>query len=481
MSGHEGNCLAHCPLKMGRRDFWATAGASALALKLGLFDFGSSLFADDQTTAKKPRMRALFFRPDKDEYWMSWPGKGYDPERAQIEYTKTLTAAAKQLDVHLDVCPVPINSPESVAAAVEQIGQSPPDGLILTVMHVKSWPLVNCVAESKGDIPTIVFSPLGTSFKDHHRKTRDVPKTFVAATPDHNWLATGMRMLKTSHEMERARICILTDAATGDHKISPVGTTLHFLPLARWNDEFRKVKNTPEMREIAKYYVIESKEIAEPEKEDVFNAVKNYVVARRIMSAEQCDGISVDCALLVGDKRASCGPCLAWSRLLDEGIVGACEADGDAAVSLLLALRLFGRPGFMQDPAPNTVDNTVIASHCTCATKLEGPDKPHAPFSLRSHFESNTGLALQVLWPAGRDITMLKFQRPNSMLVGTGRVVDNVQPSVPSGCRTAVEIEIDGSTDPRDVKGHHQVLVCGKFDKPLKAFCKLAGLKVVPV
>jgi hypothetical protein len=466
---------------MGRRDFWAAAGASALALKLGLFDFGASLFADDRTTAKKPRMRALFFRPDKDKYWMSWPGKGYDPDQAQIEYTKTLTAAAKQLDVHLDVCPVPINSVEAVAAAVEQIEQFPPDGLILTAMHVKSWPVVNCVMESKGNIPTVVFSPLGTSFAEHHGKARKTPKTFVAATPNHSWLATGMRLLKTSHEMERARICILTDAATGDQKISPVGTTLHFVPLARWNEELCKVKNTPEMREIAKYYVIESKSIVEPEKEDVFNAVKNYVVARRIMAAEQCDGISVDCSPLVGNKRAPCGPCLAWSRLLDEGIVGACEADGDAAVSLLLALRLFGRPGFMQDPAPNTVDNTVIASHCTCATKLEGPDKPHAPFTLRSHFESNTGLALQVQWPAGREITMLKFQRPESMLVGTGRVVGNVQPSVPSGCRTAVEIEIDGSTDPRDVKGHHQVLVCGKFDKRLKAFCKLTGLKVVAV
>ena len=33
-----------CPMKMGRRNFLATAGASAMALKVGLLDFASSLF-----------------------------------------------------------------------------------------------------------------------------------------------------------------------------------------------------------------------------------------------------------------------------------------------------------------------------------------------------------------------------------------------------------------------------------------------------
>jgi hypothetical protein len=37
-------------------------------------------------------------------------------------------------------------------------------------------------------------------------------------------------------------------------------------------------------------------------------------------------------------------------------------------------------------------------------------------FELRSHFESDTGVALRVLWQPGREIAVLKFQGPDTML-----------------------------------------------------------------
>ena len=273
----------------------------------------------------------------------------------------------------------------------------------------------------------------------------------------------------------------MSDAARGDLQAGRVGTTLHYVPLARWANEFRDAPATDEMQEIVKHYAIESKSLVEPGRDDLLNAARNYVVARRIMAAENCQGISVDCSPLVGGCKVSCGPCLAWSKLLDEGRVGGCEADADAAVTLMLAMRLFDRPGFMQDPAPNTVNNTLVGSHCTCATKLSGFDQPPAQFSLRSHAESDTGVSLQVLWKPGQEVTILGFQRPETMLYGTGRVRGNVQAPYAGGCRTAVEVELSGVSDVRDVKGHHQVFVYGKFDQMLKSFCELTDLKAVHV
>jgi hypothetical protein len=157
--------------------------------------------------------------------------------------------------------------------------------------------------------------------------------------------------------------------------------------------------------------------------------------------------------------------------------VGACEGDGDAAVTLLLTSLLLQRPGFMQDLAANTLKKTVVASHCTCATRLDGFDQPAQPFVLRDHFESHSGVALRVLWRQNQEITLLKFQSPDKLLLGTGRVLANID-GPEAACRTSIEIALNNVADPCDVRGHHQVIVCGKLDAPVEAYGRLAGINI---
>lgn len=481
MLSHPPPRSGRCLLSLPRRDFLAIAGASALGWQAGTLAFPGLAAGVEPTGFGRARVRALFVRPEREQFFMSWPGASFDPEAAQAEYIKVLTRAAEKLDVQLEVHPVPLHSPESVTQTLADLKQYPCDGLLITVMHLQAWPQAEHLVKHRGTTPVLVFSPLGTSFAEKYQGLRRVPRTFVAATPDHGWLATGLRMLRTTADLQQARLCIVTDAARGERRIDSLGVTLCFVPLARWVEEYDKAELTEEMREIAKYYSIEAKTIVEPEKDDIFNAAKNYVVARRLMAAERCQGISVDCGPLLGQRRVSCGPCLAWSRMLDEGRVGACEGDTDAAVSLLLVARLCDRPGWMQDPAPNTVNNTFIGSHCTCATRLDGYDRPHLPFTLRTQFESNTGVALRVLWRPHQDVTIMKFQAPGAMLLGSGHVVENVEATACGGCRTAVEIQLDNVADARDVKGHHQVLVAGRFGNLFRAYGELAGIQVVPI
>jgi hypothetical protein len=466
---------------VGRREFLGVAGASALSLKLGILDFASSLFAGQAPAVRKPRVQVVFLRPEGDRFWMSWPGASFDVQARQAEYTKTLVEAAKKLGVDLEVRPLPLDDAEGIAAFIEQTSKSPPDGIFATVMHLKSWPKVEYLIKNRGSVPTVVFSPLGTSFAKQLQSVRGVPKTFVAATQDPQWPAVGLRMLKTVSALKQARICMVAGNATADRSIKSLGTQLRYIPLERWVQELTKVRSTPEMQEIAKYYAIEAKDIVEPKTEDLLAAAKNYVVARRIMAAEKCQGISVDCFPLLDKRRMVCGPCVAWSKLLDEGIVGGCEGDADAAVSLFLAGQLLGRPGFMQDPAPNTLRNTLVGSHCTCATRLDGFDKPHAPFVLRSQAESATGVALQVLWRPGQEVTIMKFQAPDKLVLGTGRVVQNITGAAATACRTSVEVKLDGLADARNVKDNHQLFLSGKWDEPLGAFAELAGLKTASI
>jgi len=471
-----------CPTALGRRSFLKTMGGSALAMKMGLFDFASSLFGQDFKTAGKPRVRAVFMRPkSQDDFWMTWPGQAYDAKARQADYTKTLTDAADELGVQLELSQEPLSDQAEVNIFLEQLKKSPPDGVLVTIMCMPCWGMVNEFVAQRGDIPTIVFSPMGTSFTGHLQATRKAPKTFVAATQDYTWLAQGMRMFRTMWDMKNTRLCIVRGEETKDQPLDVIGTTLHFIPESRWIDGWKEVETTDEVRAIADYYTKEAKKIVEPKPEDILNAARAYVLARRVMAAENCQGISVNCLPHIRNNLVPCGPCLAWSKLRDELVVAACEADWNAAISSRLTHLLFRRPGFMQDPAPNTVNNTLMGAHCTCATKLDGPDKPHEPFILRTHSEPNKGVATQVLWRIGQEVTVMKFTGPNAIILGTGRVVANIDTPPSGGCRTSVELAMDNVEDCRDCKGFHQLFIYGKLDRQFKAYCQLAGIDVVPV
>jgi len=481
------NCTKSCcSCTMSRRGFLATAGAMAAATQTSLLDFTSSLFAAEPKSIKKPRVRVVFIRPNIDKYWMGWPGAAYDIKARQKQYTKILTDASKELGVNLQITAEPLHTDNLVSTFLKEVKENPPDGLIVVSMCLhhsgfSSWSKTNNIAKNRGNIPTIVFSPMGTSFTGDLQGTRNIPGVFLAATQDLNWLAFGMKMFNTMHEMKNTRLCIIAGNKTYDRKLDVIGTTLHYIPRNRFPEEFKKTETTEEMREIAKFYTRESEKIVEPNKQDILNSAKNYIAAKRIMDAENCQGISMDCLGLIGSRQIPCPPCMAWLKLNDEGSVGCCEADVDAAISLRLTSLLFDRPGFMQDPAPNTVNNTLMGAHCSCPTKLDGFDSSPEPLILRNHSESELGVAPQVLWRIGQKVTVMEFAGPGQIILGTGSVLRNIDTPPAGGCRTSVELEMDDMEDTLDTKGFHQLFIYGNLELPFKAYCQLAGIKVVHI
>ncbi len=86
-----------------------------------------------------------------------------------------------------------------------------------------------------------------------------------------------------------------------------------------------------------------------------------------------------------------------------------------------------------------------------------------------------------MIWPVGEDATVMKFEGPARMIVGTGKVVSNIDTPPAGGCRTSVELAMNNVADPRDCKGFHQLFILGNVANQLKAYCELAGIEVVPV
>jgi len=449
------------------------AAASALALEMDALETASSLFAAEARPAGKPVIQAVFVRPKKTPV-VSWPGGQTDVNAQQALFMKTLAEAAAKQGVELQMRAEPLEDRKQVDAYLEQLKKMRLDGLLVAAMELTLWPDVYHLVQNRGDIPTVVYSNL-TSFTGHMRATRKVPKTYVGATQDVAWLAFGLRMLSTVWRMKNARILFVAGAETKDTSVAGPGTLFHWIPKRCFEEEFKKVAASDEVRAIAEFSTNSAEKIVEPTKADILEAAKNYVVCRRLLEAEKCQGLAIDC---LGWKNPVC---LAYSKLRDEGIVAACEADANATIGMLLTHLLFERPGFQQDPSANTVNNTLIGAHCTSPTRLEGFDKPYrAPYLLRN-YHTRTGVSPQVLWPIGREVTVMQFVAPKQMILGSGKVVSNIaQP--PSGCcRTSVEITVDGVDDTDDCKGFHQLFILGSLERDFRAYCQLAGIQAVHI
>jgi hypothetical protein len=482
--GHDHNHLHQCGCcaSMDRRDFMSTVGLASLAAP-GAFSLTSAVMGGEPAADAKPRVRAAFLHPNVDRYWMGWPGACYDVKGRDAEFTKIMTDAAEKLGVTLEVNPEPVVDIAGVDRMLAECKQSPPDGVILVVgaLHPDYWTPAEHFVAKRGDLPTVVFSPMGTSFTGNLQETRKAKKCFTAATQDHGWLAEAVKMFRVMWDMKNTRLCIVNGDKTLDQRLDVIGTTLHHIPLTRWTEELAKQEVTAEVKALAEKFSQTAQKTVEPKPQDVINAAKNYFVAKRIMAAENCQGISLNCLGLVQTRLIPCPPCMAWLTLNDEGGVGCCECDWPAAISLRLCSLLTGRPGFMQDPAPNTINNTLMGAHCSSPTKLAGFDQPAAPLILRSHSESEIGVSPQVLWPVGEPVTVMKFDGPGKIILGTGQVVANINTPPCGGCRTSVELKMDSIPDSCDCKGFHQLFILGKHDRLFRAYCKLAGIEVVPV
>jgi len=479
---HHGSSHCGCCGSMDRRNFMASVGLSALAAP-SLTSMVSAAADDQPLPGAKPRALAAFLHPKVDRYWMGWPGASYDIAARQADYKKTMVEAAEKLGVVLEVVDEPLADMADVDKLLARCKQSPPDGVILNVMglHPNYWPHAEKFLAGRGEVPTIVFAPMGVAFTGNLQNTRQATKCFVASTQDYNWLTTGMRMLRTIWDMKTTRLCIINGNRTYDQQLNVIGTTLHHIPLNRWTDELAKQEATPEVEQLADEFAKTAKKIVEPSPQDLINSAKAYFVGKKIMADEKCHGISLNCLGLIGDRKIPCPPCMAWLKLNDEGSVGCCECDWKAAISLRLCALLTGRPGFMQDPVPNTVNGTFMGAHCSSPSKLRGFDQPAEPVILRNHSESTLGVSPQVLWPLDEPATVMWFQDPGKIVLGTGKVVANIDTPPSGGCRTSVELAMDSVADPRDCKGFHQPFILGRLDRLFKAYCQLAGIEVVPI
>jgi hypothetical protein len=415
------------------------------------------------------------------EYWMGWPGAAYPVERYEKEYYEKAIKIGDEIGVSVSFAET-IYDEGGVAKLLESLNTTPPDGVLVIPLSFGMWGLVDKITDA--GIPTVVFAPIGTVFTGHVSGRSRKNGVYFISSLDFQQVETGLKMIDTKKKLAADRILVIRGDASDptDTVVENLGTKVRTVGRQKVVEAYEKVGSTfSEVKEIAEEYISSAQKVVEPTRQDVINASRMYVACKNLLTFYESQAITMDCLGLVGSRLVETPPCMGFSKLNDEGIPAGCEADFDAIMTMLLLKHMFGKPSFINDPVPETVKNTLVASHCTSATRLDGYGAKEEPFILRSHSESNIGVSMQVLWREGQDITLAKFQGETKMLVGSGTVVGNVDTPPAGGCRTSVEVRMKGVEDVRDLKGFHQLLMYGDHARELKGVCQMLGIEVIPM
>jgi hypothetical protein len=490
---HSGCCTGG----LSRRGFFAASGAAALGPSLlswarpdapqGGADADRRIAAAGPGSKYIPVLRAAFVRR-REEYGIRWPGAVYDGEAALKMYREAIVAEAARLGLKLDLRPEPIHSAEEAGAWIAGAKAAKADGLLVVLLDRQdhAWPTAYQAAES--GIPSIVFAPLGTAFTVNTAPLAGKTGVFVASTDAFGQAAYGMRMIRAGAKLREMRFLVIQGNERKDVTLRPFGTKLRYIPAADFLAEYTRTPRTDEIRGMAADLQHRAAGLHGPTGEDVLNGITSYVTARTLIEREQADAITMDCLGALGKTKISL-PCIAWSVMNDHGLPAACEADLGPALTHYLVQSLFDRPGFQQDPVPDTSEECLVGAHCSCPTKLNGFDAPPEPFDLTHHHGKRDAVPRPV-WKVGQGMTVAQIVLPErkegqeagpEMVISTGTVVRNVSVPPSGGCVVSVMVRLDGVKDLLAYPGFHQLFFYGDFKKELAAYSRLYGIKPVVI
>ncbi|MEK7406900.1 MAG: hypothetical protein AAB225_17630 [Acidobacteriota bacterium] len=459
------------PRTASRRDFLAgCAGCAALAACPGF------AHAPQAPASEKARVRLVFTHPGRKIE--GWPYLGYDYETRKKELTSRLTTACPNVEL------LPVTAPAAEDARKVLEGDGEVDGYVVYILGIPSGGARPILASGR---PVVLVDDLygGTGqFLGAYAEARR--KNLRVAGVSSTRFEDVAQAVKSFEVIKRLRSSVILDVLDrepgGEAKaIQEVfGTAVRKVTSQELNDAYRKVDQAEAQRS-AQSWIKGAKKIIEPSREEIGRSGVMYVAMRDLMKQHNAQAIAMDCLRLFYDGKLPAYPCLGFFQLNNDGLVGACEADLQSTISMLLMTYLAGRPGFISDPVIDTARNQVIYAHCVAPTKVYGPNGPGSPYHIRNHSEDRKGAAVRALLPLGEMTTTLKFAPSRKeVILHQGRTVANIDED--KACRTKLAVEvrdIHKLFDEWDRWGWHRVTYYGDLRQPVEAISALLGFKLV--
>jgi len=473
-----------------RREFLQLAAAgSALCLSgPGIFSFGAGPRSETKIISpgcRKTKVKvARIYMGTSHGLWPK-PNLNFKEEIRfyESEFTK-LKDELSDVDFVVDEL---ITSPEQVVPLKDKLKNV--DGILAIHFNIGIGSILNEILSVSQ--PTMVFA---VPYSGHEwvgfgelRKQPQGAKMECILSSDYQQLAAAIRPFRAIHHLREAKILSLTTRSFAPYAADikkKFGTEIIPIELQRVVDAYRAV-NDGEAKKEADWWIDNAERVVEPSREDIFKSCKLALAFEKLLEEETATVMTVDCYGTMWDKtiKLPAYPCLGFTRLNNMGLGGICESDLPSAMTQIIFQGLAGKPGFISDPTMDESKNSIILAHCLGTTKMDGPDKPAAPFKLRTIMERQEGVVPQVKMRIGQKVTQAILIGPDLLQYFTGKIIDTpVSLEHDRGCRTKIEVQVDGDATKlwkNWSHGLHRQTCYGNITKELAHFCRFKEIQMI--
>lgn len=407
---------------------------------------------------------------------VTWPRPDLDvnQEHAQMEARLAEVAQRNTRWVRFTGGEV-LRTGDNVPAWAAQMGDA--DAVLVIDLTSGLYPLMSEL--QKVETPMLLFARpySGWAYSDFAAWRAAGKRVELTSSSDFGDLDYYMPLFRSIRHLRKSKVLIVDPGGQSEQARAftrRFGTDIQALPYSELKAAFDAADSAAARRE-AESFTRGALKVVEPSRSEIEDSLRFYLAVRSLMRREKANAMTIDC--LGGFRRGELPayPCVAWSKLNDEGLYGVCEADLLSTMTQLLVTSFCGKPGFVSDPVFDVSRNEVIHAHCVAATCLDGIGGAASPYIIRSHMEDNKGVSMQVLVPASGKVTVAKFAGPEKMLVSTAEACGNVEER--RGCRTKLRTRV---TDARKLlenysAGLHRVIFYGDYVDRIARLGRLLG------
>lgn len=232
-----------------------------------------------------------------------------------------------------------------------------------------------------------------------------------------------------------------------DEVKAKLGVTLVDVPLAEVENKAKNASPKVTAKDYVKY-----------NDKEVNSAITILDALDKITEERRLDGLTIRCFDLLTSLKTT--GCLALAELNRRGIIGTCEGDIAAMLSMYIAKLLTNQSNFQANPSRiDTANNRIVFAHCTIPFDMVDS------YKFDTHFESGIGVAVKGEMKQGK-VTVFRISADlKRYFVSSGTLISNMDDK--NLCRTQAIIELDKPVTELLTApcGNHHVIMYGNHAK----------------
>ena len=218
-------------------------------------------------------------------------------------------------------------------------------------------------------------------------------------------------------------------------------------------------------------------QVLEPDERELLNAARVYLALRSLCEREDANGLTVNCGRFTEERPVV--PCLAFDRLIDEGVMCACEGDITAMLSSLILHAVSGQSVLMGNFGYRPGAFEAKAGEVTIEHDIIPLSMASTGFRIRDYHGRQFGVTGYADIKADQPMTLLNLDSS----LGRVSVIEGTIKGSEDGihCRIIIHMDVDGDIQrvPEVIVGsQHVSMTFGRWLSALQEVGDLLGFEV---